>query len=674
MKALKYVVITVLTLVVLAILILVGVALFVNPNHFKAQIAAAVAKSTGRTLTIHGNIRWSFFPWLGLGVQDVSLSNAPGFGQTPFASLSEVDVSVKFLPLLRGDIDVGTVKLTNLQVNLVKQADGQTNWADLIKSNSVANPAIAAPIHLPSQSASASNVPTTANKYKPSQMIVDRIIVNNAKISWQNLQNHVQKTVIIDKLNASNLNSYGDPFSLLVGLRVSGPANQQPYDLNLAVNGQLNNNTQKLDVSKFLIALNNLQINGNLQVTQLSDNPNIELQFDLPKMDMTKWLNSIGEPITFKDSDALRNVSMSGHLSGGVNHIALSKFKGMLDGTAITLNVNMSNLKNLVGTFNFSADTLNLDKYQTVPSTSNQNAVAPAPATTPSSVNQSHAAFTLPDSLVTGHITIGSLIAHQLTINQINSDVSVKNQKITLSPLSANFYGGQLADTLSADFSGKVPVYNVSETLTGASLAALLKDIAGKPSASGTLNLNANISAAGIDANSILGSLNGTGGLAVQSGLLPGLNITQALAAAASTVLGQSLASTTSGTSFSNLSATFSVQHGLVQSNNLVLNSPLFTVAGTGSADLVSQKLAWNIKVTPTTANVPQIQALTNAIGGAIPLQVGGTISHPTVTPDVAAIALAVGKNKLGTGLQKIGDQINQGGKNLGKTLQSLFK
>jgi AsmA protein len=269
MKALKYLMIVVLTLVVLAILTLVCVALFVNPNHFKTQIEAAVAKTTGRTLAINGNIRWSFFPWLGLGVQDVSLSNAKGFGQTPFASLGEVDVSVKFLPLLRGNIDVGTVKLTNLQVNLVKQANGQTNWADLVKSNHMSDSDAVANTSMSKSQVIRSNFQTTPNKYSVSQMIVDRIIVNNAKISWQNMQENSQKTVMIDSLAASNLNSYGDPFSLFVALRVSGPANQQPYDLNFAINAKLNNDTQKLNVSKFLVALNNLQIDGNLQVTQL---------------------------------------------------------------------------------------------------------------------------------------------------------------------------------------------------------------------------------------------------------------------------------------------------------------------------------------------------------------------------------------------------------------------
>jgi len=200
MKALKYLVVTVLTIVVLAILTLVGVALFVNPNHFKTQIANAVDKITGRQLTINGNIRWSFFPWLGLGVQDVSLSNASDFGQTPFATLGEVDVSVKFLPLLHGAIEVGTVKLTNLQINLVRQARGKTNWDDLLTHTATGTMPVASQANIPAQGPTVNNQSVVQVKPKNTQFIINQVIINNAVIHWQDAKKQVQKTLIIDKL------------------------------------------------------------------------------------------------------------------------------------------------------------------------------------------------------------------------------------------------------------------------------------------------------------------------------------------------------------------------------------------------------------------------------------------------------------------------------------------
>ncbi len=684
MKALKYLVVTVLAIVVIAILTLVGVALFVNPNHFKTQIETQVAKATGRTLVINGNIRWSFFPWLGLGVQDVSLSNAPGFGQAPFASLGEADVSVKLLPLLKGSFDIGTVKLSNLQMNLVKLANGKTNWDDLLKhsnQNTVVLPNA-------NQSSALATTNTAVNssevKSEKSTLVINHIIISNAVVSWENAQKNIQKTVTIDNFDVSDLNTQGNPFNVFLALRVTGPANQQPYELNLTANPKLNMDTQKINISHFTLGLNNLQLNGNIQVASFKDNPTYKLTFNLPKTDVNKWLDSIGMPVTFKDSSALRNVTMSGNIKGGANQLSLSGFQALLDGSLIKLNVNITNLKNWVGTFNLSVDSLNLDKYKVMPTAvpASGAAATTALSTTPSAsttvttktTTQPKPGFVLPDSLLTGHITVGSLISNQLTISQINTDVSVKDHKVTLSPLSANFYGGQLAATMAADFGSREPSYHINETLTGTSIAGLLKDMNSNNTASGTLNLNANISAAGQDANSILGSLSGTGGLAIQSGQIPALNIMQALATAASTILKQPFANTSNGTSFSNLSATFNINRGLLQSDNLVLNSTLFTIAGKGSVNLVSQQLAWDLNVNPAPSSIPQIQALSKAIGGTIPLQVGGTMSHPTVTPNIPAIALAVGKNKLGSSIQQIGEQLNQGGKELGKSLKSLFK
>lgn len=675
MKALKYLIVTVITIVVLAILTLVGVALFVNPNHFKAQIINEVDKVTGRHLTINGNIRWSFFPWLGLGVQDVSLSNAPGFGQEPFASLGEMDVSVKFLPLLHGSVNIGTVKLTNLQMNLVKQTNGKTNWDDLMAMGSQG--ALPSPQTASAQSTVASNAPTSVDKNKLAQMVVSQIIINNAKISWQNQQKNVQKLIIIDSLKADNLNNQGETAGLFMSVRITSPNNQQAYDLNLSTSGKYNEATQKINVSKFMVGLNNLEVNGNFQISQLNNNPHYDVTFNMPKTDVTKWLNSIGESIAFKDSSALRNVSINGHIQGDNNHVNISNLSAMVDGSAINLKLNMSNIKNLVGTFNLNADTLDFDKYTPISLPTNKPTTNGAVATKPAvpAVTNDGTSTKIPDSLLTGHITVGNIIANKFTMSQINADLSFKNRKLTLSPLSANFYGGQLAGTFGIDFSGKTKAYSANETLTGASLANILQAFTGKTSITGTLNLNANITTRGDDILGILNTLNGTGGLAIQSGQLPGLHITQALLSAASSVLKlPSSNNGNGGTNFSNLSATFVINQGILQSNNLVLNSSLFTVAGTGNIDLITQKLDWSIKINPTPSSIPQVQQLTKAVGGVIPLQVSGTLDDPSVTPDVSSIAVSVGKNQLNTGIQQIGDQINKGGKDLGKTIQNIFK
>jgi hypothetical protein len=121
-------VITALVLTVVLVIVLV-----VNPNDYKIQISQVVEKTTGRSLTIDGDISLTFFPWLGLKLTKVKLGNAPGFETThEFASLNEAQVRVKLLPLFSKQLEVDTIFVDGMKVRLTRKEDGHTNWEDLV--------------------------------------------------------------------------------------------------------------------------------------------------------------------------------------------------------------------------------------------------------------------------------------------------------------------------------------------------------------------------------------------------------------------------------------------------------------------------------------------------------------------------------------------------------------
>ena len=64
MRALKIFGIAIGGLVALLALALVAIWLLVDPNDYKDRIAAAVKDSTGRTLSLPGELKLSVFPWL----------------------------------------------------------------------------------------------------------------------------------------------------------------------------------------------------------------------------------------------------------------------------------------------------------------------------------------------------------------------------------------------------------------------------------------------------------------------------------------------------------------------------------------------------------------------------------------------------------------------------------
>ena len=130
-KLLKIILSFIVVAVGLVVVLAVALLFIVDPNDYKGQIASAVEAQTGRTLTIEGDMALSVFPWLGLDIGKTQLSNAAGFGDAPMARMDAVQVRVKMLPLLRNDLEMDTVRLSGLQLNLARLADGSTNWDDL---------------------------------------------------------------------------------------------------------------------------------------------------------------------------------------------------------------------------------------------------------------------------------------------------------------------------------------------------------------------------------------------------------------------------------------------------------------------------------------------------------------------------------------------------------------
>ena len=91
MKIVKIVIITLVALIALSGLGLIAMVTLVNPNSYKPLIIKAVNDSTGRSLTLDGDITWKIWPNIGLHMEKVALSNPVGFNTPTMASLNSAD-------------------------------------------------------------------------------------------------------------------------------------------------------------------------------------------------------------------------------------------------------------------------------------------------------------------------------------------------------------------------------------------------------------------------------------------------------------------------------------------------------------------------------------------------------------------------------------------------------
>lgn len=109
----------------------------VNLDQHKDRIQQFVFDQTGRSLDIRGHVEAQLFPWAGFALEDVQLAGADGFVTSDFANVKLVEARVRLLPLIIGNLSIKTVHLHGLELDLQRNAEGRTNWDDLMSNTSV---------------------------------------------------------------------------------------------------------------------------------------------------------------------------------------------------------------------------------------------------------------------------------------------------------------------------------------------------------------------------------------------------------------------------------------------------------------------------------------------------------------------------------------------------------
>lgn len=233
-KALKFISVLVGLIVLLCAIAIMGITMLVNPNDFKGKISEAVHDATGLQLTFNGNIRWSFFPWVGVQINQVQLSNAPGFGNQPFAQIKQVYVRVELVPLFKHQVNVSNILVDGLELHLIKNANGVANWESLDKKLSTSTS---------TSSSKSKNTATTTNtststttSAHPMTWAIAGVDIKDGHVTWVDQQKKQSYDVSDIQLN-SHAVKLDQPFpvSLHFVLQSTQPAVKMNVQLNSTV-------------------------------------------------------------------------------------------------------------------------------------------------------------------------------------------------------------------------------------------------------------------------------------------------------------------------------------------------------------------------------------------------------------------------------------------------------
>ncbi|ACL74020.1 AsmA family protein [Thioalkalivibrio sulfidiphilus HL-EbGr7] len=669
MKWLKRVLIALVLLVVLAGVLAVYLIATFDPNAYKDRISAVVKEQTGRDLVIEGEIGLSLFPWLGLSLGETWLSNAEGFADEPFARIGEVELSVALMPLLRRELQVQRIRLVGLNLNLERDAQGRSNWDDLVAE------AEADGREDRERHEGAGEGPGLKD------LDIGGVEILDARVSWRDAQAGTALRVDPLNLELGRIRlGVETPLSLSLTLIQEDPALRASVDLNALVNVDLDAQRYALrrlvarlqaegealpramevkleadaavNLAEDVASLERLtleslgvQLVGLVRVNNLTgEKPVATGELRSNTFSVRELLTQLGEaaPET-ADPEVLKKVAVDLAFEANAEAASLSQLLIQLDDTRLRGSARVSNFERPAIRAELDVDRINLDRYLPPPA---EEAAAPRPDA-PAREGWPDDPIDLPVEMLrnlnlNAQLTIGEMIINRLNLARISLTLTARDGLVEVKPLTANLYNGSVEALMSLDVRGDTPRYSFEPRLQGVQIGPLLDDLTeGEGKLAGTTQLNARITTRGNSVKQMVSALNGDGRFEFANGAVKGINIAQIIRDAEARFRGRTVerSDEPNQTDFSELRGSFTIANGVVTNNDLAASSPLLRVRGQGTADLPREQLDYRVDTTlVATLEGQGGRSLDELRGVNLPIRIRGSFSDPSFSLDLRPI------------------------------------
>jgi len=598
MKLSKKLLISLVSLIILLVVAIIAIISFVNPERLKPVIMQKVKQATGRELVIDGKLSWSFFPWLGVNVGHLALGNPQGFTGKNFLEVGSAKVGVQFFPLLSGRIEAGRVELSNVQINLIKNNKGETNWA----FNSAEKK---------SETTAPEKKSTATTINKSLALAISKFDIVDANLTYQDLQTQKSFNLRHFNLSANDVTfTHAFPIKSSFMIDSSSPAITGQFSATADVSLNPVTNIYAFNNAKFISNLKqkdkkiNSELNGNLIV-------------DLNKETFSfKKFNGKLINVKFNGGVQITHLLSDPITSGNIN-IEPFDLQALLKSTG----VDASNIQKANGAA--AQITFNINK-------TNTNA--------------------------TGYLQLADVQAAKLQLNKINAKFQWQNGILDITPVTANLYQGVANIAANINLKQTTPQINARLILTNVQAQPLINDFVGAHDISfvGQGNMTLQINTAGAEEKALTRNLNGKANFSLQNGYISGVDLGNLFDNASSFIKGQKQPAEGQGkTPFGSLTASAVIQNGVIKNQDLLLDATRFVVNGSGTIDLPIQKIDFSLQMSGKKSDPNQKDSLANLYGLPVPLTVTGQLNHPAVRLDIPRLAAAVAKKQF----EKVADQ-----------------
>ena len=671
----------------LALLLLIAGALaslpwLISADEIKQALISQVQQKTGRQLQIQGAVSWSFYPTLGVAIEQVRLLNPSGFPEDATLAVARGRVGVALMPLFSRQIQIEQLELDQPQIHLYQQANGQTNIDDLLTQAATA-PKPAAANTDPGKTTGES-APSAAADY---QVRLAGIQIRDGTLSLTKLAsqqsytlNHLQLTTgvlsanqpldiqlatdfALDKLQghlatkarlhpgASAKEWSAKSWTLDLRLQPDAATTLQltsQADLSLLLPGAGTQQQLRLSPWQWTLQLKSPSLQGQWQN---QGNLSVDWGKGDPQLRLDDW-QLTGSQQGPAVPPSLANIQAQGNwrYHAGQRQLSWQEAKGELGKLQF-----QGALEALLGTiptirFNVSSPKIDLAWLGATPekSTAPEKSVMPGKgvaqpstksATGEPSSTQEPDLRGLSALNAEGRVAVGRVMGPRLEMTDSKLAIQLQDGVLKVTDFSAGMYQGVVALTGQLD-GRRVPAHlQLEPKIRAVQIQPLLKEWTGKEPVSGAATIQGKLAMLGLLPQNMRSSVAGDLNLMIQNGAVNGINLAAMLRDAKAALKGQSASGAVRKTDFSALTADVHLGQAKASSQNITLMSPLLRVKGRGNTHLLQESLDFHFDVSVVGTSKGQGgQDLADLRHLTIPLQIGGSWSKPDYALDMQSL------------------------------------
>jgi uncharacterized protein involved in outer membrane biogenesis len=408
-----------------------------------------------------------------------------------------------------------------------------------------------------------------------------------------------------------------------------------PVTLSLDAASRINIQRETLELDNFALAGLGLDVRGRLAVSDLFAVPAVEGAVEIAQFNPRQLLSQLNQPVPeTSDPTAMQALALNSAFSFSASGLSLSELALRLDQSNINGNFSVQQNGLTEWQLELDIDSLDVDRY-----------LAEAEPVANSSTTDD-IALPVPVELIRslsgrGSLDIGTLQVAGMTLADLSVNVQAADGRISLSPLSSNLYQGSFNGTMGLDASQPLPSIAVNVALQDIAIDPLLTDMLDAAMVSGIGSVQLDVRSAGADTLALRHGLTGTGSINLEDGILQGVDVASVLNQLETMLRSRSAGQFNRGeqTAFDSFTANLQIDNGVINSNDLMIQSPGFQVIGNGTLlNLHNDSINYNLLTSVTAGTATRNDQEFDVGGYDVPIACSGTIAAPRCLPDAGEI------------------------------------